>query len=285
MRLGQPFLERASREGVPFVGTIGRLNTTALAAMLILIPFWSTLSAQGTGPISPDERPAWAVDGVPDSVWILVEESWTTDDQDRRKNLLKQAEIQARAASEGRPHDVARRFALAVVLMSRSDAEGGRTRVRTTSEFHGELEAILELDPQYAPAHHLMGRLYAGVRRANRIIRWIATHLLGGGALKKATWQTAEEHLSFAEQQAPEVSDHHFQLAILYADTDRLELALEELEHVFPRPVVSHMERMVWEEALAAKEEWEQKLARGMERKPGCRRVGPRTRRRRAACE
>ena len=57
----------------------------------------------------------------------------------------------------------------------------------------------------------------------------VAPPLLGGGALKKATWQTAEEHLSFAEQQAPEVSDHHFQLAILYSDTDRLELAVEEL--------------------------------------------------------
>ena len=114
------------------------------------------------------------------------------------------------------------------------------------------LETILEVDPQHARASHLLGRLYAGVRRTNRITRWIATHLLGGGALKKATWQAAEEYLSFAEQQAPEVSDHHFQLAILYADTDRLELAVEELEHVFPRPVVSHMERMVWEEALEA---------------------------------
>ncbi len=285
MRLGQPFLECASPERVPFVGTIGRLNTTALVAMLMLMGFSSTLFAQGTGPISPDGRPAWAVDGVPDTVWILVEASWTTDDQDRRKDLLNQAEIQARAASEGRPQDVARRFALAVVLMSRADAEGGRTRVRTSSEFHGELEAILELDPQYAPAHHLMGRLYAGVRRTNRVTRWIATHLLGGGALKKATWQAAEEYLSFAEQQAPEVSDHHLQLATLYADTDRLQLALQELEHVFPRPVVSPMERRVWQEALEVKEEWGRKLAREAERELGCRRVGPRTRRHRAACE
>ncbi|MFB3112029.1 MAG: hypothetical protein ACE10G_08350, partial [Gemmatimonadales bacterium] len=105
MRPGQTFLERAAREGVPSVGTIGRLNTTALAAMLILIPFWSTLSAQGTGPISPDERPAWAVDGVPDSVWMLVEASWTTDDKDRRKEILKQAETHARAASEAHSDD------------------------------------------------------------------------------------------------------------------------------------------------------------------------------------
>ena len=262
------------------VGTIG----------LLLIPALSTLSAQGMFPISPDERPTWVVDGVPDSVWMLVEASWTSDDKDRRKGLLKQAETHARAASEGHADDVERRFALAVVLASRADIEGGRTRVHLAAEFHREVEVILELDPQHARARHLLGRLYAGVRRTNAITRWIATNLLGGGELKKATWQAAEEHLGFAEQQAPEVSGHHLQLAALYVDTDRLELALQELEHVFQLPVVSPIERFVWDEALEMKEEWErkleQKLGREAEREPDCLEVGPsRTDRRRVVCE
>jgi hypothetical protein len=259
------------------VGTIG----------LVLIPLWSALSAQETVPISPDERPTWVVDGVPDSVWMLVEVSLTLDDEDRRKELLKQAETHARLASEDHSDDVGRRFALAVVLASRADIEGGRTKVRIAAEFHGELEAILELDPQHARAHHLLGRLYAGVRRSNWVTRWLATNLLGGGELKKATWQAAEEHLSFAERQAPEVSGHHLQLAALYADTDRLELALQEVEHAFRLPVVSPIERVVWDEALEVKEEWEQKLATEAERGQGCRRVGPKRigRRRRVACK
>ena len=279
MRPGQPLLGRIPqegvREGVRSVTTIGRLNATALGAIVMLIPAWSTLSTQETAPISPDERPTWVVDGVPDSVWMLVEASWTTDDKDRRKEILKQAETHARAAGEGHSDDVGRRFALAVVLASRADVEGGRTQVRTAVEFQREIEAILEIDPQHARARHLLGRLYAGVRRTNRLTRWMATNLLGGGALKKATWQAAEEHLSFAEQQAPEVSGHHLQLAALYEDTDRLELALQELEHVFPWPVGSPIERAVWDEALEVKEEWEQKLAREADRGLGCRRVGP----------
>jgi hypothetical protein len=125
------------------------------------------------------------------------------------------------------------------------------------------------------------------VRRSSWITRWIATNLLGGVELKKATWQAAEEHLSFAEQQAPEVSGHHLQLAALFADTDRLELALQELEHVFPWPVVSPIERVMWDEALEVKEEWEQKLAREAERGQGCRRVEPNRvgRRRRIVCK
>ncbi len=290
MRPGQPFLEGVRPVGVPPAGVppagIPRESVRLLGTIgLLLIPLWSALSAQETVPFSQDERPTWVVDGVPDSVWMLVEASWTTDDKDRRKEILKQAETHARAASEGHSDDMGRRFALAVVLASLADIEGGRTKVHTAVEFHREVEAILELDPQHARARHLLGRLYAGVRRSNWITRWIATNLLGGGALKKATWQAAEEHLSFAEQQAPEVSGHHLQLAALYEDTDRLELALQELEHVFPWPVVSPIERVVWDEALEVKEEWEQKLAREAERGEGCRRVGPRTRRRRVVCE
>ena len=281
MRPGQPLLEGVPREGVRLAGTIG----------LLVIPFWSAVSAQETipisaretapisaretVPISPDKRPTWVVDGVPDSVWMLVEESWTTDDEDRKKEILERAETHARAAFEGHPDDAARRFAFVVVLASRADVEGGRTQVRTASEVHRELEAILEVDPKHARARHLLGRLYAGVRRSNWFTRWIATNLLGGGALKEATWKAAEEHLSFAEQQAPEVSGHHLQLAALYADTDRLELALQELEHVFRWPIVSPIERFVWDQTLEVKEEWEQKLIREVERGQGCRSVGP----------
>ncbi len=265
------------------------MNTTALGAILMLIPLipaWSTLSAQGAVPVTTDQRPAWVVEGVPDSVWMLVEASSEADEEDRRKDLLKQAETHARAAIEGHADDVERRLALAVVLGFRTDIEGGRTQVNTASELHRELDAILEFDPQHARARHMLGRLHAGVRRMNWMTRWIATNLLGGGELKKATWETAEENLSFAEQQAPEVSDHHLQLAALYADTDRTELALQELEHVFQLSPVSPIERALWDEALDVKEELEQRLETGPESERRCRRVGPqRPGRRRAACE
>ena len=184
MRPGRPLLEGVPREGVRLAGTIG----------LLLIPFWSTvsaqetipisaretapISAQETVPISPDKRPTWVVDGVPDSVWMLVEESWTTDDEDRKKEILERAETHARAAIEGHSDDAARRFAFVVVLASRADVEGGRTQVRTASKVHRELEAILEVDPQHARARHLLGRLYAGVRRSNWFTRWVATNLV-----------------------------------------------------------------------------------------------------------
>ena len=56
MRPGQPLLEGVPREGVRLAGTIG----------LLLIPFWSAVSAQETIPISARETaPISARETVP----------------------------------------------------------------------------------------------------------------------------------------------------------------------------------------------------------------------------
>lgn len=202
------------------------------------------------------DRPAWVVGDVPDTVWILVEAAVASPEEDRMKSLLIEAEALAREATIGQEGNVGRRFALAAVLGMRADREGGRTKVGAASEMHDELVEVLALDPDHARARFMMGRLHAGVRRMNRVTRWLATNLLGGGTLKQATWELAEENLVFAEVEAPEVPDHHLQLARLYHDTDRPELAILELDHVFALPAASPMEEAAREEALRLKSEW-----------------------------
>lgn len=205
---------------------------------------------------SPDpERPAWVVGDVPDTVWVLMEASVTRRDQGRAQTLLREAEEHARAAIVGFENDVGRRFALAAVLGMRTDREGGRTKVRVASELYGELRVLLELDPEHARAHYMMGRLHAGVRRMSGVTRWVATNLLGGAALEDASWEMAERHLLFAETRAPDVPDHHLQLARVYLDTGRPELAADEVRHVLELEAVSPMERAARTEALGLWEE------------------------------
>jgi hypothetical protein len=201
------------------------------------------------GPASR-EPPVWVVEGVPDTVWILVEETFAEEDNDRVKEMLKEAEAHARLAAEGHENDVGRRLALAIVLGRRADTQGGRTKIEAASDCHRELEAVLELAPEQPQARYLMGRIYAGVRRMNWVTRWIATSLLGGGELKKATWEAAEEHLLFAEQVQSEVSDYHLQLGRLYGDTDRPELALQEVQHVLELPATTAWEISVRDRAI-----------------------------------
>ncbi len=44
------------------------------------------------------EPPAWVDDGVPDTVWILVDATYAETNDDRIKEMLKDAEAQARVA-------------------------------------------------------------------------------------------------------------------------------------------------------------------------------------------
>lgn len=197
-----------------------------------------------------EARPAWVPSGFPDTVWVLMEAAVASDDDERLRARLLEAEARARDELEGNEADPNRRFALAAVLGMRADREGGRTKIRAASELHDELEALLAIDPDHARGRYMMGRLHAGVRRMNRVTRWLATNLLGGGALKKASWEAAEEHLAFAAQHAPEVPDHHLQLARLYEDTDRPEMALNEVAQVLQIEPASPMEMEVYLEAL-----------------------------------
>ena len=208
-------------------------------------------------------RPVWAPDLMPDTIWILMEASAATADDDMARQLLREAEVHARSEMESDPTDVERRFGVALVLGLRANREGGAARVRAASELHKELRTILDLDPDHVGARHLLGRLHAGVIRMNRVTRWIATNLLGGGELKKATWQEAERNLALAVDQAPQVSDYHLQLANLYRDTDRPELVMQALEPVFSIPAASPLEKAVLAEALELRSAVEHAPPRG----------------------
>lgn len=228
---------------------------SATAQSAIDLPGIILVDVVPTAPLRPP-RPAWVDGDVPDTVWMLVENAIASADEDTMKRMLIEAEGLARDATVGQEDNIGRRFALAAVLGMRADREGGRTKVGAASAMYDELVVVLELDPGHARARFMMGRLHAGVRRMNRVTRWLATNLLGGGTLKQATWERAEENLAFAEAQAPEVPDHHLQLGRLYRDTDRPELAMAEIEHVLALPAASPMEAAAREEALRLRAEW-----------------------------
>jgi len=240
--------------------------STAVVAILVSLPGSAPSlddcdreaeSVLSRGASQAPQRPSWVEPGMPREVWWLVEASTEAHEDDLSKCLLEAAEAEARRALEAEGDEVSRRFALAVVLGLRADRNGGRTKVRAASALHVELNRVLELDPDHARARHILGRLHAGVMRMDRFTRWIATNLLGGGPLKEATWEGAEWNLADAETQAPEVAEHHYELARLYQDTDRDDLASVEVGHVLALEATSPMEEAVRLKALALEKELE----------------------------
>ena len=266
-RIGPLLLAPLLLAPAPWPGTalsaqvVDRTQITDPASSGPALQIPTTITASGMG--LPDDAPSWAVEGVPPSVWVLVEAASATTDRDEARRLYLDAEAEARSAVAARPDEVGTRFALAVVLGLRADVEGGRTKVRAAAALHDELTAILKLEPEHARARHMLGRLHAGVMRMNGVVRWVATRLLGGDALEGASWAEAERHLTFAEERDPEMLGHHLQLANLYRDTDRPDRALLELEHVFERTPTSAMEQSVWDEGVALLREMEGRKGSG----------------------
>ena len=183
-----------------------------------------------------------------DSIWSWVDAAVDAEEDDR-KEILRRVEARVREELARDESSVDLRYALAVVLGARANTEGGQTKVRAASELYEHLVVILNAEPGHVGARHLLGRLHAGVRRMGGMTRWIATNLLGGRTLKAATWESAEVNLAFAEAQAPDVPDHHLQLALLYRDTGRPELAEAELQHVMALQASSARDVAAHEEA------------------------------------
>lgn len=242
-----------SPEGAPFY-TVGLLLAAALVApgsVRAQEPDLEPAEASGLAFACSELRPE------PDDRMAAVFDALALDDRDETKRLLRVAEEEARLQAEAEPDDLGIQYGYAVALGARSHVEGGRTKVTVSRRLHEQLGRVLEMAPDHAGALHLMGRLHAGVMRTDRITRFIATRLLGGGTLSQASWEEAQRLLEGAEREDPCVPDHHYELGRLYAERGRPERARDEMLHVLELESTNARERQVLDKARSLLERLE----------------------------
>ncbi len=157
-------------------------------------------------------------------------------DEAGRLQALEQASALAREAVALEPGQPEGHHLLAVAMGIEIDYVGPAEKIGLARRIHAEAERVLELDPHHAGAHHVLGRLHAGVMRMPRLMRFLARRILGGEALKEASWERAEAHLRAAAEGQPEVIIHHLELGILLAVRGQRERALEAMEHALALP-------------------------------------------------
>lgn len=150
-------------------------------------------------------------------------------DDDGARRVLAELHDSLSLELQARPEDVGLRYLTGVVAGSRADVEGGRSAIALAQEMARHVEAILEIEPDHAGAHHLLGRLHAAVLRMDGFTRFVATRLLGGGELAGASWEEARMRLEVAVAGAPCVPDHHYELARLYAERGEVRPAVARL--------------------------------------------------------
>ncbi|RXK53786.1 hypothetical protein ESB00_19065 [Oleiharenicola lentus] len=94
-----------------------------------------------------------------------------------------------------------------------------RTKVRYSRLVKEEAERALTLDPNYAWAHHILGRWHHEVASLGVTARW-AVRLFYGG-LPDASPEEAIRHLERAVELEPGELNHHLELGFAYAAAKR----------------------------------------------------------------
>jgi hypothetical protein len=169
---------------------------------------------------------------LPDDFLTALSEALSQADEGVVRGSLEVLERDARAAVLVRPDDVEARYRLAAVIGASLEQRSGSTKVSAAKEVHALVVRVLEDAPGHAGANYLLGRLHAGVLRLDRVSRFLATGLLGGGALRSASWEEARTLLELSEREDPCVAEHHLELARVYAERGDAADAARELAHV-----------------------------------------------------
>ena len=196
-----------------------------------------------------------------DPFLIEVAKARDAETPEAESAALDALEPEARRMAAESPNDAAVQFRLAAVMGARLDLEHGTSKINGGSELHDQVVRVLELDPGHPGANYIMGKLHASVRRLGGVKRFLATNILGGGALKDASWEEAQQRLELAVREEPCVPEHHFELARVYAEKGPREGWERELAYVIeltegatgPRKARLH------ERAVGFQQEWRQK--------------------------
>ena len=141
-------------------------------------------------------------------------------------------ERQTQAAAEAAPYDAAAQYDLSVVFAARSDREGGRRKIAAAVQLQSQAQRVIALVPEHPGAHYLLARLYAAVRRLDRLTRFLASRMLGGQQLLNPPWSHIQLLFEIAERGDPCEAEYHYELARLYRDQRALEQSNTELQHV-----------------------------------------------------
>jgi tetratricopeptide (TPR) repeat protein len=146
-------------------------------------------------------------------------------------------------------------FILSNALGRVSRSKGGKERVQYGKEIYNESARALELDPNHAGAHHILGAWHAEIRRLSGVTRFVAKTLLGGGFMDMASWDSAVVHLEQSIELEPTYIFHRLELAQVLIDIGRYGEAQEQLSQVLSLPVTDVDDPVHKETAAALLEE------------------------------
>jgi Flp pilus assembly protein TadD len=140
----------------------------------------------------------------------------------------------ARRAAALQPDNAVNVLSLAVCHGALAGYGDPGTRVEYSRLVRTEAERALALDPDYAWAHHILGRWHGEAARLSSTARFFVGFLYGG--LPGASPAEAVRHLRRATELEPDELNHWLELGFAYAATGQAALARTQWEHGLAMP-------------------------------------------------
>lgn len=131
--------------------------------------------------------------------------------------------------------------------------QGGKRKVELAREVYRESERAIALDARDYRPFIVLGVWHREVATLNPILKAVASTLLGG--LPDASLEQSAAALERARRLEPSIVFTHVELARTYAELDREEAALREIERALSLPPREQLDRVLKEQARELKTE------------------------------
>ena len=164
---------------------------------------------------------------------------------------IERALILARQLVNDAPDAADAHYWLGVALGLRTEYSGAFSKLTSGKACYEATARALELDPDHAGAHELLGRIHAGVMRLPWLVRKLGGSLGMNEALDQASWDSAEEHFVRSTELDPRAISPRLELGKLLADRERPDEARAWLERALKIAPDGELDAPMQEEASA----------------------------------
>ena len=178
----------------------------------------------------------------------LVREALAVEKEERLGTALA-ADSAAKVLLAFRPGSADAHQWRAVTTGLLSELVGVRDKIHYGRLSYEEAVTAVELDSTHPGAHHVLGRVHAGVMRLGWLTRFIAGKMGLGEVLDEASWDDAEHHLGRAVELDPDEVTFRLELALVLRERDRHDAAREHLTALLELPSQGRADELAKERA------------------------------------
>lgn len=154
--------------------------------------------------------------------------------EETQLRLLDQALAYSQRAVELDPADPINVLSVAVTRGKIASLGSNQAKVEAARDIKADARRAIELDPDYAWAHHVLGRWHREVDSLGTIARFFTKMLYGG--LPEASVEEAVYHLEKATELDPNGLSHFLELGFAYAAAGEEDLARKNFERGLSMP-------------------------------------------------